>query len=155
MSNAIACFGTTDVQARLISLLSEISGLPDLKNDDDVVIKTTHHQVFWSDLPDWGFQFANAGLCKLHYANRCLLAESLTMTQILRVPQASPQKREMIFLLGYRALSTPQELQRSCCKKAYPPLRYPSKRRVVSSWVSNIPTTKMRPRGRMPTSFPY
>lgn len=65
MSDAIACFGATDVQARSISLLVEISKLPDLKDDDGVVVKTIHHQTFWSDLPGWGRHFASAGLCEL------------------------------------------------------------------------------------------
>lgn len=67
MFDAIACYGGTDVQARLISLLVEISKLPDLKDDHGVVVKTIHHQTFRSDLPGWGRHFASAGLGKLHH----------------------------------------------------------------------------------------
>ena len=70
MSDAIKCFGSTEAQGQLISLLSEISGLPDLEDDDGVVVRTKHHQTFWSDLPDWDRQFTSAALCKLHYADR-------------------------------------------------------------------------------------
>lgn len=67
MSNAIECFGSDEVHARLTSLLVEISKLPDLKDDDGVVVKTNRHQTFWSDLPGWGFRFAKTGLCKSHH----------------------------------------------------------------------------------------
>ena len=70
LSDAIQCFGSTEVQDRLISLLSEISKLPDLKDDDGVVVKTIDHETFWSDLPDWDYQFARTALCKLHYADQ-------------------------------------------------------------------------------------
>lgn len=66
MSNAIGCFGSDEAHARLTSLLVEISELPDLKDDDGVVVKIDHHQTFWSDLPGWGFRFANTGLCESH-----------------------------------------------------------------------------------------
>jgi hypothetical protein len=64
MSIAIQCFGSTEVDARLTSLLVEISKLPDLSDEDGVVVKTNYDQIFWSDLPGWGFRFANTGLCK-------------------------------------------------------------------------------------------
>lgn len=64
MSDAIAYFGSAEVQARLISLLAEISKVSDLKDDDGVVIQNIHHQTFWSDLPGWYRQFVSAGLCK-------------------------------------------------------------------------------------------
>jgi hypothetical protein len=64
MSDAIAYFGSAVVQDQLICLLVEISKVPDLKDDDGVVIKNIHHQTFWSDLPGWDRQFVSAGLCK-------------------------------------------------------------------------------------------
>lgn len=66
MSDAISCFGSTQEQARLASLLLEISKLPDLKDHDGNVVKSIYNQTFWSDLPGWGWHFPSAGLCKSH-----------------------------------------------------------------------------------------
>ena len=64
MSDAIAFFGNAEVQEQLINLLVEISKVPDLKDDDGIVIRNIHHQTFWSNLPGWDRQFVSAGLCK-------------------------------------------------------------------------------------------
>jgi len=67
MSDAIACFGSTEEQVRLASLLLEISKLPDLKDDDGDVLKSRYNQIFWSDLPGWGLHFASTALCELYH----------------------------------------------------------------------------------------
>lgn len=133
MSDAISCFGSTEEHARLTSLLFEISKLPDLKDDDGVVVKSRYDQIFWSDVPGWDPQFASTALCKLHHPNQQLLTKLLTVIQIFRVPQNTLQKRGRIILLGFRAWPMLQDLQPSCSKKAFSPLICLSKRHAASS----------------------
>lgn len=64
MSNAIRRFGGAEEQERLFELLVEISSLPDLMDDDGMVVKSDYRTTFWVDLPGWQFHFVDTGLCE-------------------------------------------------------------------------------------------
>ena len=64
MSNAIRCFGGAEEHERLFALLVEISSLPDLMDDDGMVVQSDYCTTFWVDLPGWNFCFVDVGLCE-------------------------------------------------------------------------------------------
>jgi hypothetical protein len=64
MSDAIRSFGSPEQHERLFELLMEISRLPDLEDDDGMVVVTSDRKTYWVDLPDFDGCFAHAGLRK-------------------------------------------------------------------------------------------
>lgn len=65
LSIVIREFGSTEVQARLIDLLVEISRQPDLTYADGSLISEScgeKVEMFWKDLPGWSFCFTEDGL---------------------------------------------------------------------------------------------
>lgn len=61
---AIRTFSSTATHQLLIDLLVEISTQHDVKSPDGSVKTFCDRWIYWKDLPDWEWNFANDGLCE-------------------------------------------------------------------------------------------